>query len=191
MINIQDTSEEALLIALKKNDNDALKHIYKLYWPMISQFILRNNGTRDDAEELYQEGIIALYEKTKASDFTLTCSLKTFIYSICRNKWLHKLRSRKPLLDIEHHIEILPDESDQEDVTSDFPNDKQIMQAIASLGDPCHSLLVGFYYHKLSLEELGQRLNYANMGVAKQQKFRCIERLKKIFQSVNYKYAND
>lgn len=190
MTDVQNFSEEALLTALKKNDNEALKYIYKSYWPMISQFIIRNSGTRDDAEELYQEGIIALYEKVKANDFVLKCSLKTFIYSICRNKWLYKLRSRKPLLDIEQHIEVLREDADQ-DENAEFPNDTEIRQAISSLGDPCHSLLIGFYYHKLSLEELRQQLNYASMGVAKQQKFRCIERLKKMFMSVNYKYPND
>jgi len=183
------SSDDALVAALRKGDNQALKFVYKTYWPMISRFVRENSGSEEDAEELYQEGIIALYEKFKSPDFILSCSIKTYIYSICRNKWLNVLKGRRVIVDLEEYLEVsdLPEEN----LATVLPEDVEMIEVISSMGDPCHSLLVGFYYHQLSLDNLAEKLQYASANVAKQQKFRCIERLKKIFGHKEFKFAND
>jgi hypothetical protein len=50
---------------------------------------------------------------------------------------------------------------------------------MAQLKEPCHTLLIGFYYQRMSLEQLAKELHYASANVAKQMKFRCLERLRK------------
>lgn len=182
------TTDEGLISALKKGDNEALKYVYKTYWPMISRFVRCNSGRMEDAEELYQEGIITLYEKLRTTDFILTCSVKTYIYSICRNKWLYLLKGRKVIMDIEEYDAINLEPADE---MHELPENKEIVEAISSMGDPCHTLLIGFYYQQLSLDILADKLKYASASVAKQQKFRCVERLKKIFGVKEYRYANE
>jgi RNA polymerase sigma factor (sigma-70 family) len=172
----QDLLEEELVPALQRGDNNALKYIYKAYWPMVLRFVTLNNGNAEDAEELYQEGIISLYEKVTCIDFKLTCSVKTFLYSICRNKWLNTLRGRKVMVDIEDFVEVLLEAPEDEK-----PEDEEVMDIIRAMGNPCHSLLVGYYYQKLDLQALAVKLQYASANVAKQQKFRCMERLKTMF----------
>ena len=39
---------------------------------MVQAFILSNNGTYDDARDIFQEAMIALYEKAKSESFVLT-----------------------------------------------------------------------------------------------------------------------
>lgn len=181
-------TDEGLISALKHGDNDALKYVYKTYWPMVSRFVRCNSGSMEDAEELYQESIIALYEKLRTEDFRLTCSIKTYIYAICRNKWLYQLRGRKTIIDIEAYDAVSIEPHDE---THELPEDKEIVEAIGSMGDPCHTLLIGFYYQQLSLDTLADKLKYASASVARQQKFRCVERLKKLFLHRQYRYANE
>ncbi len=69
----------------------------------------------------------------------------------------------------------------------EIPDDEQIISAIDTLGEPCRSLLIGFYYEKLSMEELANKLNYKNENVAKQQKLRCKDRLKNAFTNLKLK----
>ena len=145
---------------------------------MILQFVKLNNGNEDDAKDLYQESMLDFLEKVSNEKFTLTCKLRTFIYSVCRNKWLYILRERPQFVDIEDFIVIeksLPDNREEE---REFPNGEQIRNAIASLGEPCKSLLIGFYYERLNMEQLALKLNYKTSNVVKQQKFRCKDRLK-------------
>ena len=77
-----DTNEQALLKGLAENDSRAIETIYKENFNMVQSFILNNNGSYDEARDVFQEAMIALYEKAQTESFVLTCQIKTYIYSI-------------------------------------------------------------------------------------------------------------
>jgi RNA polymerase sigma factor (sigma-70 family) len=176
-------SEQELILALGEGKKQALEYIYSTYWPMIANFVRTNQGSQHEAEDLYQEGIITLYEQVRSGAFQGNSSLKTYLYAICRNKWLNKLKSKIHITDIPEFVSDMPDEESQH--TTLLPDDADIKKAIDELGEPCRSILTGFYFHKYSLEQLAEQMGYASDNVAKQQKFRCIERLKKRFSNLN------
>ncbi len=181
------SSDEALLLAVKNRDERAIKQIYQVNWPIILQMVKLNNGDEAEAKDLYQDSILDFLEKVWKENFVLTCKIKTFIYSICRKKWLYRLRGRRHFIDIDKFVEF--EEPAEEAVVEapEIPDDEQIISAIDTLGEPCRSLLVGFYYEKLSMEELANKLNYKNENVAKQQKLRCKDRLKNAFTNLKIK----
>lgn len=171
-------SDEELLPALKSQDGQAIKYLYHSHWPMILQFVKVNSGDEDQAKDLYQDGILDFLEKVWSGKLVLTCKIKTFIYSICRNKWLHQLRQKQKFVDIEEYIIMDKLREEKADEEPGLPNDEQIRLAINSLGQPCQALLIGFYYEGLKLEQLAEKLQYKSVNVVKQQKFRCKDRLK-------------
>ncbi len=83
-------SEADIISALRQGDSKALEIIYKQHYPAILHFIIQNNGTDQDAKDLYQEAVIILYEKLRQEHFLLTCQIKTFLYSVCRKLWLKR-----------------------------------------------------------------------------------------------------
>jgi RNA polymerase sigma factor (sigma-70 family) len=174
-------SDDRILSALKERDESAINYIYQTYWPMILQLVKTNNGSTAEAKDLYQDGMLDFLEKVWQENFILTCKIRTFIYSICRNKWLYQLRGRKKFIDMEEYIACESPQQEEQEEAAGLPDDTQIMQAINKLGEPCRSLLVGYYYEKQSMEQLAQKLNYKSVNVAKQQKFRCKDRLKHAF----------
>jgi RNA polymerase sigma factor (sigma-70 family) len=184
MVNFssEDTvsTETALLSSLRQGDNKALEHLYREYGPMIFRFVWLNQGSRQEAEDLLQDGIVILLDILRKKDFRLRHRLKTFFYSICRNQWLKRWRVKKRFLiqDSEAYLEQLPEMAEEE---PELPDDQEVYQEVKNLQDPCYTLLVGYYYQKMNLEQLAQVLNYSTANVAKQRKFRCIERLKKKF----------
>ena len=54
-------------------------------------------------------------------------------------------------------------------------------KAINSLGEPCKSLLEAFYLKKKNMQEIATVFGYTNAENAKNQKYKCLMRLKKIF----------
>ena len=177
-------SEEMLLPALQNQDEKAIKYIYNSYWSMILQMVKTNNGSEEEAKDLYQEGMLDFLEKLWSGKLVLTCKIKTFIYSICRNKWLYHLRGKQKFVDIEDYIVMEKSITEETETDVALPNDDQLKKAIGLLGEPCQSLLIGFYYLGLSLEALSEKLNYKSANVVKQQKFRCKDRLKRLLQSI-------
>ena len=171
-------SDERILSALKDRDESTINYIYQTYWPMVLQMVKTNNGSAAEAKDLYQEGMLDFLEKVWQENFVLTCKIRTFLYSVCRNKWLYQLRGKKKFVDLEAYVELEQPEEEAPEENGTLPDDIQIIGAINQLGEPCRSLLVGYYYEQLSMEQLAQKLHYKSENVAKQQKFRCKDRLK-------------
>ncbi|GEO02913.1 hypothetical protein AAE02nite_05770 [Adhaeribacter aerolatus] len=171
-------TEEKILHELKNRNENTIRSVYQANWPMILQMVKVNNGNEAEAKDLYQDSMLDFLEKVWEEDFVLTCKIKTFIYSICRRKWLYRLRGKVKFIDIETYTEVTEIAIEIPEEATDLPDDNQIMNAINQLGEPCKSLLIGFYYEKLTMEQLAQKLNYKSLNVAKQQKFRCKDRLK-------------
>ena len=62
-------------------------------------------------------------------------------------------------------------------------------QAISHLGEPCKSLLEAYYLQKQNMQVIAASFGYTNADNAKNQKYKCLMRLKKIFFA-QYKNGN-
>ena len=56
--------------------------------------------------------------------------------------------------------------------------DKRAQEAILSIGKKCQELLQFFYFNNLSMKEIAIKLGFSSEKVAKNQKYRCIEKAK-------------
>ena len=177
-----ELNEQALLKGLAQNDSKAVETLYKSHFTMIQHFVENNNGSFDDARDVFQEAMIALYEKVQLDSFVLTCQIKTYLFSICKHLWLKRLQQMgkysSPLSENEESISIEMDMGQIEKKDAAF----EIMdRALNSLGEPCKSLLEGYYLNKKGMQELANEFGYTNADNAKNQKYKCLMRLKKLF----------
>ena len=54
-------------------------------------------------------------------------------------------------------------------------------RALGSLGEPCKSLIEAYYIHKKGMADIAEEFGYTNADNAKNQKYKCLMRLKKLF----------
>lgn len=185
-----EINEKALLQGLARNDRKAIETIYRENYNMIQSLIVNNSGSADDAKDIFQEAMIVLYEKVSSGSFELNCLIKTYVYSVSRRLWLkrlHQLSRYAPAL--ENLQETMPVEDEIEE-NERINNEFQVMdKAISSLGEPCKSLLEAYYLENKNMQEISQSFGYTNAENAKNQKYKCLMRLKKIFFA-QYKNGN-
>ncbi|MDX1904961.1 MAG: sigma-70 family RNA polymerase sigma factor [Thermonemataceae bacterium] len=175
-------SEADIVAGLRKGDNKILEFVYKQNYPAILHFVIQNNGTDQDAKDLYQEAILVLYEKLKQENFLLTCQLKTFVYSVCRRLWLKKLREKGRYYGkIEDFESFIPFEEDELHIEENEHKYGAMAKALEMLGEPCSTLLKDFYIDSMSMQDISEKMGYTNADNAKNQKYKCLMRLKKIF----------
>ena len=177
-----DTNEQLLLKGMANNDSKAIETIYKGNFNMVLALVLNNNGTYDDANDVFQEAMITLYEKAKSESFILTCQIKTYVYSVCRRLWLKRLqqlgRYGAPVESLEETVAVEDDLETHEKRNAEFA----IMdRALNSLGEPCKSLLESYYINKKGMNDIALAFGYTNADNAKNQKYKCLMRLKKLF----------
>lgn len=183
IINKTRTDSE-LLEGMRKGDSVAVSFIYKTCYPSVSHMILNNKGTEDQAKDIFQEAVIVLYDKiTRDEGFELSSKLSTFLYAICRRLWLKQLNRRNLSLDsIEQDNLDIPDIADAlEDHEAEEMKFNQMDVAMNKLGEPCATILKDFYINKKSMQEISDELGYSNADNAKNQKYKCLQRLKKLF----------
>jgi RNA polymerase sigma factor (sigma-70 family) len=175
-------NEIALLNGLAKNDRQAIETIYKQHFGMVQSLVINNNGTADDARDIFQEAMIVLYEKSKSGSFELTSQLKTYLYSICRRLWLKRLQQQQKFIpDLNGVEETVPIEDDLELHEQRSGELMMMEKAMLSLGEPCKSLLEAYYIQKKNMTEIAGGFGYTNADNAKNQKYKCLMRLKKLF----------
>lgn len=175
-------TDSEVILGILNNSDTVLQRLYVAYFPMVMQLIINNNGSEDDAKDIYQEAIIVLYNKVKSGDFELSSKLKTFIYSVCRRLWLKRLNQMSrfggDIRDFQDHMPVEDEMERHNDRDNQF---KQMESALQLLGEPCRTIIEDFYMHDRSMQEICERFGYTNADNAKTQKYKCLQRLKKLF----------
>jgi RNA polymerase sigma factor (sigma-70 family) len=176
-------TDDQFIDGLRSGNSEALSALYKKYYNVVLKFIVNNSGSEEAAQDIYQETVIVLYENVQKQEFVLNCQLQTYIYSISKRLWLKQLKKNgKTFLFKEN------DENEVVDVTSDI-NDHtnreleidKMNKSLQELGEPCATLIKDFYVHKLNMDEIAEKFGYTNGDNAKNQKYKCLQRLKKYF----------
>lgn len=180
-------TDEQIIQELKAGKpTKAIKALYR-YYPVVRQMVLKNNGSRQDAEDIYQETLIILFRKSKEENFRLTSSLSTFLFSISRFQWLNELRKRKK--EAKEQFEEISEE--EAGLFSNYLEEetqfKKAEQAVLKLGEKCRELLRLFYFEKLDFATIAGKIGFSNEKVAKNQKYRCLEKAREHYLSSNAK----
>jgi len=173
-------SDEAIIEGLRLRSDYIIKYMYQEMFPMIRYLVVKNSGNDEDAEDVFQDGLIVVFKKIRDHDLDLTCSFRTYIYSVCRNIWLQKLNKRKQYArefsDVESFVD-LPDKVDQFQ-EEEMEKYRLYQQHFLTLGEDCQKVLL-LFMKKQSLKEIAVEMGYKTEKYAKTRKYLCKEELKK------------
>ena len=172
-------TEIQIIEQLRSGNHSVFAQLYNHY-DLIENYILQNNGNKDDAKDVFQNTLIVFYKNSISNNFELSAKISTYLYSIAKNLWLKKLRDekfKKIELQEQHHEteELITNVSIPEITLREYLKNKLI-----ELGEPCLSLLLMHSYEKLSMSMITQKLGYANEHTTRQQKYKCLKRIRKM-----------
>ena len=184
MKEIKSLSDEQLVSKIEAGDREALSHLYQKHFPMVLNFITANSGSEADAKDIYQEAIIVLYENIRSGEFRLISKLKTYIYAVARRLWLKQLKQKSRFTGEVKENERFDDWEKEMDRQEKLNQQKLILaKSMDELGEPCRTILTDFFYRSLSMEEIAEKMGYTNAANAKNQKYKCFQRLKKLMKA--------
>lgn len=161
---------------IRSRDESALDYLYTKYYKMMARMILSNNGTTEEAQDIYQDALIVFWQKVMDKDFTLTAKISTYLYSICQNLWLKELERKKKWV---------YEEKDGE-TWEDYELDEKsriIHECINALGSSCKQVLSLYYFDGMSMDEIADKLGFASSDTAKTKKYKCKKKLDELVRS--------
>ncbi|WP_339916114.1 sigma-70 family RNA polymerase sigma factor [Yeosuana marina] len=158
----------------------AFSKLYGLY-PKIEALIVSKGGQKHDASDVFQEALIILNRNLEKSDFKLTSSFYTYLYSVSRFLWkdTQKKFSKEELknfndTEIDCFHSVLEEKKYQ-----------RAERAFLELGERCQQLLQLFYHKALSFKDIANVMNFKSEKIAKNQKYKCLTKAKDIYQTSN------
>jgi RNA polymerase sigma factor (sigma-70 family) len=178
----QTRKDTEIVARIHEGDREVLIDLYKQYEAMISNHVFQNSGNEDDAKDVLQDTLVALWQNVRKPHFELTVQLSTYLFAIAKNTWLKQLDKRKRLKG-ENYI------TGRE--IADSPNVGQQMdysivrKAMESLQDKCRNILIMFYFDGFDMKTIAAANGLASASVAKAKKHQCLKGLEGIIKQ-NY-----
>ncbi|MDZ4745266.1 MAG: sigma-70 family RNA polymerase sigma factor [bacterium] len=165
---------------LRGDNNNAFGQLYKEHFGMVKRFITNNHGRADDAEDIFQDTMLVLFEKLRQDNFELSASIKTYIMAISKNLWLKKLRTAN------REIELTAMHSNQffDEIDSAINEEKsyrdKLQNYLNKITDHCRGLIHDMFFKEKTIEQIQKDHGYSTKHNAQNQKHKCIEQIRKV-----------
>jgi RNA polymerase sigma factor (sigma-70 family) len=166
-------SDAEMLVGLKSRNEKVLKAYYKLFYNGIRHFVLKNNGSEEDARDLFQDVLLVLFQKVRSDSFLLTCSLGTYLFSVSRLLWFKELSKRKHISATSFILEDYADIDKDIHETAEYNERLEIYRRnFESLSADCQKVL-RYFIEGMSIAEITRKMGYKSEQHTKNRRYRC------------------
>ena len=174
---------------IRSDPDRALKNIYQEERSFCLSWMRKHTSLSDnDQIEIFQSAVVILYDNIMNGKLTEAKSkLSSYLISICKNKSqeVHRRHSKHSGSDsitdsvIGSHVIDGGDEKVEKEEKINA-----VAQILLRMGAPCKTIIELYYYQKMSMVDIGQLMAYKNVDTVKNQKYKCMQRLRKQTQSI-------
>lgn len=186
MSGTESGAEQGTLERLQTGDQDALVELYNANFAMVRNYVVKNNGVVEDAEDLLQDALVVLWQNVRKPGFELTSKISTYVMAVCKNLWLKQLSRSGRMMGEELIKPQMHSENHSEGREMDL---KKIHDALDELGETCRNILVMFYFDGYDMDTIAKSLNFNNSDTAKAKKYQCFKKLEEIVKK-RYKLSD-
>lgn len=164
---------------IRQGDLKVFDVLYPKYRDEFCQWLKKSYQLDEEScKDIYQQSIVILFENVRDEKLVkLTSSLKTYIFSIGRNKAReHMSYVKKHVLNQDYKFDSI-DSIELGDNIEELQL-STIETCLSELKNPCKGIIIDFYYHKKSMDVIAKRFGYKNTDSAKNQKSKCMRKLR-------------
>ena len=148
----------------------------------IISFILKREGSHEEAEDIFQDGIRILITQVQSGKYKGSGSLTGYLFGICRKLWYKRYQK---ITQSNKLISNLPkketESNDPELIMISKDQQEKISVLMDQLGPSCRKVLE-LWKLNYSMREIAQALNYKNEAVARKKKRLCLKKLLDILE---------
>ncbi|MGZ5285823.1 MAG: RNA polymerase sigma factor [Flavisolibacter sp.] len=161
---------------------EAICQLYFQHFALLSRYVFANQGNEADAEDLFQEVLIAFINLVKQNKFRGESSIATFLFAINKNLWLNELkkRGRTAVREEKYGESLITKDPGMELVISNRETERILVDTMKKLGDTCQQILLLYYYEQLSIKEILSKLPFENEQVVRNKKYKCLKKMESL-----------
>lgn len=172
-MEITRLSDEHLLKLVRANQSQGLDYLYQHSYPTIERYIRANQGSAEEARDVFQDTLLIVLKQVNKPDFQLTASLKTYVVSISKHLWLQHLKQKTKFVSLSgDELAERADESADTGATSSALD--LLAPILSAITVTCLTLLTALFFQRKSMATLMAELGYANRHTVQNQKYKCL-----------------
>lgn len=175
--------DELTVQQIKSGDQKALSMLYESCRTEFLHWVQKDyHCPFDDAKDLYQVAVLIVYDNIQQGKLDhLTSSLKTYLFAVGKNLAHDRSRKMQKSLpfDQDQFLMMLVEDESQNGTLEE--NVELVHVCLEKIGQPCKQLLEWYYFFRKTMDEITALMNYKNIDSAKNQKYKCMERLRKLY----------
>jgi len=170
-----DKKEQHFIEGILSNNPRVLEEIYRGCLPAMYGMLRRNNGTYEDAKDVFQESLVVVFHHAAKPGFQLTAPFQAYLLGIGRFIWMRQLKKNT-------RTEVTSDLEDGYDIDADlerqiFESEKQNLyrEKFGQLGQDCRQVLQRFFDRE-PLQSIALDMGFTADYIKKKNKV-CKEKL--------------
>jgi RNA polymerase sigma factor (sigma-70 family) len=165
---LREFSDIEIIDCLRKRQSYVVRYLSERYLPLIRMMVFQNGGSSEDAQDVFQDGLVIMLEKIDDPDFVLQCKFKTYLYCVCENLWKTVLDKRKAASNYRAKNNEPAVEKDISEAIDRKLYDDIFKEVYETLDEASRNIL-NLYWQDVSAQEIAERLGYTYGYVRKKK----------------------
>jgi len=161
--------------------------LYEETFPVVARMVSRQQGSFQDAKDIFQDALVILYEKSVQQETAAIDSPQAYLIGIAKHLWIRKFKTDYPLLSLDQLEQQITIPEEYFEVHQDT---NRLLTLLERSGRKCLELLSAFYYERLSLDLISKRLGFSSSHSTAAQKHKCIDKLRTTIKEKSLHYED-
>jgi RNA polymerase sigma factor (sigma-70 family) len=171
--------EQFIIDQLKAEQSKAFEMLYSDSFKSVSRFVLNNNGSVDDAQDVFQEAMMVLVHKIRKDEFKLSASIGTYLMALCKFVWLKRLRNNRNTVSLDKWLQYNSKEL-EEVIMAEGTYKGKLQKYLHKISMHCQMFIDEVYFKGKTIQQIQQQYNYSTKQNALNQKYKCLEQLRRV-----------
>jgi RNA polymerase sigma factor (sigma-70 family) len=164
-------------------DKEVIPLLYKTVFPKVNSYIRKNSGSRQDADDIFQDAVLLFYRQVVDGSFNDKYTIFGYLYRVCINRYINKIKKDRRMVFVEElgdePMESQDSEWDSSGIEMVIRHENILEKLFSGIGEKCVEVLTCTIYYNLMMEDIMIRMGFTSEGAVKMQLKRCKEKLMK------------
>jgi RNA polymerase sigma factor (sigma-70 family) len=171
-LRMKKLNNEEIIRGILDHNKDILRYIYEENYKSIVNHVVTNTGNIYDAEDLFQDCLLTIYNKIKNENLNLFVAFSTYFFAVAKKLWLREL-DRRSRTNTSYGVN--NEMADDFDVISNFvkiEKHKLIWKYFYKLNDKCQKV-IQLFLDGHSISEVAGIMKFSSEQEVKNQRLKC------------------
>lgn len=170
---VQRYTDNQIVKGIKDHDHYILKYLYTSLFPKVIHFVLNNNGSKEEAKDLFQETIIILYRRISGNELQIEKSFTSYFMVMIKLLWFKKLERNPQHSDNKEVLENIVDDTEELFFKHQEARKYNLFQKhFRKLREDCKQILT-LFLQKVPLKTIAEKIGSKSENYVKKRKHKC------------------